>query len=118
VALETFAHGQSGEAHDGKGISGQAPAQLFIQGLHDHLSAGDSDKTNNLFAQDSDIRRADVVSELILPGETMHEAIEFYLPATKPRAIVCGFQPPDANILVFIAHGTMFSALLWAGFSG
>jgi hypothetical protein len=68
MTLESFVHCQSGKAEDGKGISGQASAQVFSKLFCNHLSAGDSDKSGYMVALDGDIGCSNVVSKLILTG--------------------------------------------------
>ena len=56
-----------------------------------------------------------MVSKLILAGVALEKAIEIDISTAKQGSVVPGFQSPDANFELRVTHGTMFSALQWAG---
>ena len=92
--------------------------QVFRQPFSDHLPAGDSDKTYDPVVLNGDIGCSDVVSKLILTGATLEEAIEVDISAAKSGSIISGFQPSNTNFELRLTHGTLLSALQWAGLPG
>jgi hypothetical protein len=61
---------------------------------------------------DGDIRRSNVVPELILTGIALKEAVEVDISATEFGSIVPGFQSPDSNLLLRVIHETALSGIL------
>lgn len=118
MALESFVHRQSGKAEDGKGISGQASAQVLRQLFCNHLPAGDSDKAGDMAALDGDIGRSNMVSKLILARVALEKAIEVNISTAEFGSVVPWFQPPDANFKLRVTHGTTFSELRLVGLPG
>lgn len=111
MPLESAVHGQSGKPQDGQGVSGEASTQALGQLLRDHLPAGYGNETYDLVLLDSDIRRSDMVSELILASVALEKAIEIDVAASKVGSVVPRLQSPDANPWRRISHGTRFSEL-------
>ena len=118
MTLESFVHRQSGKAEDGKGISGQASAQVSRQLLCNHLSTGDGDKPGDLIAKDGNIGFSNVVSKLILTGIALKEAVEVDVSATEPGSLIPGFQSPDSNFLPRVIHETALSGIPWVDLPG
>jgi len=85
MPLETLVHCQADNAQNGQWISGQASAQGFRQPLGNHFARGDGYEAGDLVALGGYIGGADVMTELVLPGIALKEAIEVDIPATKPR---------------------------------
>ena len=52
------------------------------------LTCGDRDEAKDALVLDSDVRHADVVTELILASETVEETVEVVVPRTKLRTII------------------------------
>ena len=113
MPLVAAVYRESSKAEDGKGISGQASAQVFRQLLCNHLSTGDSDISGDMGVLVGNISRSNVVSKLILTGIALKEAIEVDIPATKIRSVVPGFQSADANFMLRVSHERALSGAQW-----
>ena len=118
MPLESFVHGESGEAEYRKGVSGQASAQGFRQLFCNHLSAGDSDKSGDMVVLDGDIGRSNMVSKLVLTGIALKEAVEVDISATESGTIVQGFKSPDLNFLLRLIYETALSGIPWVALPG
>jgi hypothetical protein len=83
MSLTASIHREPGKAQNRKRVSGQATAERFRYRIGREFPTGDGGESNDLIAVRSNVRRADMVSELILPGIALEEAVEVDVAAAK-----------------------------------
>jgi hypothetical protein len=81
-------------------------AQCFRQRLCREFTAGHGGASDDLIAPNGNIGHTDVVSELVLPGVALEEAVKVDVAAMESGLIVPVLESPDADFLAAATHGT------------
>lgn len=97
TTLSLLVDRETGEAKNRQRVLRQLLSLCFGQILDIDVSGGDGGEAEDMFVIDCDVRSANVVTKLILPGETAKEAVEVDIARLEVRAIVVGMKQANGD---------------------